>query len=133
MYDLILKRLESDKKPIEVIVSGLGFVSFGFISSIRNFKGLKVPLVITRRPAAARSFLEKKGLKAVLENNPDKIKDNSNLGIISLTDDLELINNYENEVVIEMTGTIAYGTKIALKTIKAGKHLVTMNPELQAT
>ncbi|KKS98112.1 MAG: SAF domain-containing protein [Candidatus Gottesmanbacteria bacterium GW2011_GWA2_43_14] len=133
MYDIILQKLESRKKPIEVIVSGLGFVSFGFISSIRNFKGLKVPLVITRRPAAARSFLEKKGLKAVLENNPDKIKDNSNLGIISLTDDLELINNYENEVVIEMTGTIAYGTKIALKTIKAGKHLVTMNPELQAT
>jgi len=133
MYDLILKRLESDKKPIEVIVTGLGFVSFGFISSIRKFKGLRVPLVITRRPEQAKTYLEDHGIRAKLESRVNRIKDNVEKGIISLSDDLTLIKDYPNNAVLEMTGTIAYGTQIALKTISAGKNLITMNPELQST
>src|SRR3989338_10266918 len=112
MYDIILQRLESNKKPIEVIVAGLGFVSFGFISSIKNFRGMRVPLVLTRRPPDALAFLKDKGINAVIESNSDRIKDNALRGVTSLSSDLSLIENYENEIVIEMTGSIAYGTNI---------------------
>lgn len=133
MYDTLLKQLEVKNSPVEVIVVGLGFVSFGFISSIRNLAGMRVPLIISRRPKEAKAFLEEKGFKVKREENPDKIKDLAKRGYICLSDNLDLIEKYENGIVCEMTGTVAYGTEAALRALKAGKDLVTMNPELQAT
>lgn len=133
MYDLILKKLEKKDKPIDVIVVGLGFMGFGFVSVVKKLKNLRIPLVITRRPDEAKVFLEKKGYKAVAEENPAKIKDLADKGYICVSNNLDLIKQYENEIAIEMTGTVAYGTETALKILEAGKQLVTMNPELQAT
>src|SRR3989338_3278466 len=133
MYDLILKKLEKKDKPIDVIVVGLGFMGFGFVSVVNRLKNLRIPLVITRRPDEAKVFLEKKGYKAVAEDNPARIKDLADKGYICVSDNLDLRKQYENEIVIEMTGTVAYGTEAALKILEAGKQLVTMNPELQAT
>lgn len=133
MYDLLYQQLTQRKTPIDVIVIGLGFVSFGFISASRNLKGLRVPLVITRRPDVAKDFLTAKGFSVMREESPKKIRELAAKGYISVTDNLDLIREYENELVIEMTGTVPYATEAALRTLYAGKHLVTMNPELQAT
>lgn len=133
MYDIILKELNKRQEPIDVIVVGLGFISFGFISSIQRLSGMRVSLIITRRPEEALESLINKGFRAKIEHNPENIKDWAHRGYICISDRLDLITSYKNEVVIEMTGTVAYGTEIALKTIEAGKHFVTMNPELQST
>lgn len=133
MYDVILKQIEKRKEPIDVILVGLGFMGFGFLSYSRSIKGIRVPLLITRRVGEARELLEKKGFKTVIEKNPGRIKDYSNKGYICISDDLGLIRKFENSIVFEATGTVAYGTDVALRTLKSGKHLVTMNPELQAT
>lgn len=133
MYDLILKRLEKNSKPVDVIVVGLGFMGFGFVSAARTIPGLKIPLVISRRPGDAKKLLETKGFKVQLEDNPVKIRDKAKLGFICVSDNLDLIKTYENEIVVEMTGTVAYGTDVALRVLGAKKHLVTMNPELEVT
>lgn len=133
MYDLILKQLEKKNHPIDIIVVGLGFMGFGFVSVVQKIKGLRIPLLLTRRPEAAKKLLEEKGFKVKIENNPSRIKDFADKGYICLSSNLDLIAQYENEIVIEMTGTVAYGTDVALRVLDAGKHLVTMNPELQAT
>lgn len=133
MYDLIIKELEKREKPIDVIVVGLGFISLGFISSAQHTRGLRVPLVLTRRPEEAKTTLEAHGFLVRIEQNPGQIKEWANRGYISVSDDTTLIRSFENEIVLEMTGTISYGTEIALSTLVANKHLVTMNPELQAT
>ena len=133
MYDIILKKLENRKKPIDVIVTGLGFMGFGFISSIQHTKGIRVPLVITRRPDESKKFLEKHGFSASCESNPQKIKEFAHRGFICVSDDLDLIETYPSDTVMEVTGTIAYGTDVALRAIRARKHVITMNPELQAT
>lgn len=133
MYDLILKKLEKNNKPLDVIVVGLGFMGFGFVSVVKTLKGIRIPLIISRRPDETRIFLEKKGFNARIEENPEKIREYADQGYISISDNLDLIKKYNNEIVIEMTGTVAYGTDVALRVLEAGKHLVTMNPELQAT
>ncbi|MCX8008614.1 MAG: SAF domain-containing protein [Patescibacteria group bacterium] len=61
------------------------------------------------------------------------MKDWAQRGYTSVSDNTDLIQSFENKVVLEATGTISYGVEVALKTIESGKHLVTMNPELQAT
>jgi len=133
MQSIILEQLRDQKTPLEVIVVGLGFMGFGFVSLTRYTPGIIIPLVITRRPSETLSFLEKEGYNARIEGNPSMIKDNAQKGIISVSDDMDLIKTYENQIVFEMTGTVDYGTEVALKTLEANKHLVTMNPELQAT
>lgn len=133
MYDLIFKQLAKREKPIDVVVAGLGFMGFGFLSAVRQLPGMRVPLVVTRRPGNACEFLNGHGVSARIEHNPSAIKDWASRGVVCVSDDLNLIQSFENEVVIEMTGTVAYGTEVALATLSAGKHLVTMNPELQVT
>jgi len=123
--------LEKREKPIDVIVAGLGFMGFGFVSAVRNVVGMRVPLLISRRPKESKKYLEERGFKVKIESNPQKIKDFADKGYICVSDDLSLIETYENEVVLEMTGTVAYGTEIGLRTVKARKHFITMNPELQ--
>lgn len=133
MYDLLLRDLSSRKKPIDVIVCGLGFMGLGFVSGSSSIPGIRVPVVISRRPQETVELLMSHNIAATIENNISLVKNNIQKGVISVTDDLSLIKKYKCEVVIEMTGTVDYGTEVALKVIEAGKHLVTMNPELQAT
>jgi len=133
MYSYLLKELSKRESPIDVIVVGLGFMGFGFISSVKSIKGMRVPLIITRRPNEAKKYLKERGFKVKHEDNPSKIKDNAGKGYISVSSDLSLIGTYENEVVFEVTGTITYGSDVALRCLVAKKHLVTMNPELQVT
>lgn len=131
MYDILLNQLEKRTKPIDLIVVGLGFMGFGFVSSIQSLKGIRVALIITRRVGESMEFLRKRGFKAAIEYNPSKIKRLADQGFICVSDDLSLIRRFENLIVFEVTGTVDYGAEVALMAIKAKKHLVTMNPELQ--
>lgn len=133
MYSYLYNTLEKASEQIEVIIVGLGFMSYGFYSGVQQVPGIKIPLILSRRPDDTVAFLINKGHKAVIEHNPSKIKDNSKNNVISVSDDLDLIKTYENKFVIEMTGTVDHGVEVALKTFEAGKHFITMNPELQAT
>jgi predicted homoserine dehydrogenase-like protein len=133
MYDIILKQLEKRSKPIDIIMVGLGFMGFGFLSYAQHVKGIRIPLVISRRPDESRAFLEEKGLKAIVSSDLGKIKDYANKGYICISDDLDLIKRFENNIIFEVTGTVDYASEAAIKTIQARKHLITMNPELQST
>ncbi len=133
MYDLILDNFKDLKKPINLIVIGLGFMGFGFVSNLRSIPNVRVPLLISRRPHASAKYLEERGIPAVVESDIEKIKKNTENGIISVSDKRELISKYPADVAFEVTGTVDYGTEAALQALRSKKHLITMNPELQAT
>lgn len=133
MYDVLLKQLTNQKKPIDVIVVGMGFMGFGFLSSVKQVPGIRIPVVISRRPESTAKLLEEHGFAARISNSATEIRKNAEQGIISVSDDMSLIEQLEGDIVIEMTGTVDYGTEVAITAFKAHKHVITMNPELQAT
>ena len=133
MNDVLLKQLKKRKKPIEVIMVGLGFMGFGFFSGISKNEHIKVPVIVTRRPKESVKFLKEKGYKAKITSDPQQIREYSEKGYVCLTSDLDVISRFDAEVVMEVTGTVSYGAEVAIRTLSAQKHLVTMNPELQAT
>ena len=94
MYNIFLKKLEQSDKPIDIIVVGLGFMGFGFFSAIQYLPGLRVPLIITRRPDEARKFLIEKGYKVAYEDNPAKIKELADEGYICVSDNLGFFFHY---------------------------------------
>src|SRR3989344_1258849 len=133
MYDIILKQLEIRKQPIDVIIIGIGFMGFGFLSSVQKLPGIRIPLVISRRAEETKSFLESNGFKVIITDSVSKIKEFADQGYVCVSDDLTLIKRYENNIVIEMTGTVDYGSQAVFIALKAKKHVITMNPELQVT
>ncbi len=133
MYQYLLNQLGARKEPIDIITSGLGFMGFGFIDGSFKLPNIRVALVISRRPLESKEFLEKHGYKSAVVNTVEEIESNKQKLIISVSDNLDLIKDFRNEIVVEMTGTVAYGAEVALKALESGKHLLTMNPELQVT
>ena len=133
MYRIMQEKLNARNKPLDVIVVGLGFMGFGFVSVSRTYNGLRIPIIITRRPQEAKKMLEKKGIKTSFSENLSAIRDFAKKGGITISNNLEFIKTYENEIVFDVTGSVDYGTDVAMKTFEGNKHLVTMNPELQAT
>lgn len=133
MYDITLDNFKNLKNPIDLIVVGLGFMGFGFISGTRTIPNIRIPLLISRRPHDSAKHLQKNGIPAVVENDIEKIRENTKKGKISISNDLGLISEIPADAVFEVTGTVGYGTEAAVRAIKAKKHLITMNPELQAT
>ncbi|MFA9288651.1 MAG: hypothetical protein ACEQSA_02115 [Weeksellaceae bacterium] len=133
MHQYLLKTLENRTEPIDVIVSGLGFMGFGFIDGSRNLPNLRIALVVSRRPGESVAYLEKYGFKAAVVDTVAEIQSNKVQNIISVSDNLDLVRDFPNEILLEVTGTVAYGTEVVLKAIEGGKHILTMNPELQVT
>ncbi len=133
MYDYFLKELERQKKPIDLIVVGLGFMGYGFLSFLQTIKGVRISLLVTRRPNTVTKFLAKEGYKTAVPKNAKEISAFNNEGFLCVSDQLSLVAEFKNKIVVEMTGTIDYGAEVSLKALNAGKHLITMNPELQNT
>lgn len=129
----IYHQLKNLSEPIDVIVVGLGFMGFGFLSMTKTAPGIRIPLVISRRPDATVEFLIKHGYAAQRVEQGTEVTDLTHKNIIAVSDSLEIIDTQSATIVLEMTGTVDYGTEVALAALNANKHLVTMNPELQAT
>lgn len=133
MDQVIQQAVSKRQKPVDVIVVGLGFMGLGFISGVSHIDGMRIVAVISRRPEEAVKQLKKKGLKSRVVSTIDQIARNIQKDIISVSDNLELIHEIPADAVLEVTGTVAYGVEASLAALKGKKHLITMNPELQAT
>lgn len=133
MYNLIFNRLKSEENPIDLILVGLGFMGHGFLQFIKQIPGIRVILLVSRDFYRASNSLTKSGLQHDVADNPAKIKTNSEKGILSICSDYKIISEIDCHIVMEMTGEISYGTQVALETLNSGKHLATMNCELQVT
>src|SRR3989344_6995169 len=133
MYEFITNKLHSQTTPIALIVVGLGFMGFGFISYLKHIQGIRVSVLITRRVNDSARLLTQKGFKVKIVSGKNQINKYANKNFICISDNLNIINSYKNKIVLEMTGSIGYGCEVALRAINSGKDLVTMNVELQAT
>lgn len=129
MYNHQLQLLSSHHKKI--ILSGLGFMGYGLLRALQAIPGMDVVLLISRRPEEAVAALKEKGIEARVVTRENEIDYSAQ--ILSVSSDLELISETQADALVEVTGTVAYATETALKALNSGKHLISMNPELQVT
>lgn len=133
MDQIIQQAISKRGNPVDVIVVGLGFMGLGFISGVTHIAGMRIVLIISRRPEEAVKQLKQKGLKGKVVSSVKEIEKNTQNGVISVSDSLDLIKTTQADAVLEVTGTVSYGVEASLAAFAGGKHLITMNPELQAT
>jgi len=136
LVDSALKQREADNNPIRVAMVGAGFMGRGIALQMLNVvPGMELVAIYNRSiDGAIRAYKEAGCEDAVEVDSLEKLEDAISKGKYAVTQDEMLVCQAEQiDVVIEVTGTIELGAKVALEAIKHGKHVVVMNAELDGT
>src|SRR3984885_3252247 len=136
IVDTALKAREKEGRPIRVALIGSGFMSHGLANHIVNTTpGMRLVGVYNRRPQRAFDLCEYAGVKDVVSPSVQKDLDFAiREGKVVVTDDAFLLaRSSEVDVVVDVTGSVEFGTQVALEAFKHGKDVVLMNAEIDAT
>lgn len=120
VIDKKLQQLHDGNKPIRVGMIGAGFMARGIAIQILNYtKGMELVGIANRTTSKAENILK----EAKAEDR----------GVFITDDPHELLKRDDIDVIVEATGAMEYGTQVMLEAIAQGKHIVSMNAEVDAT
>ncbi len=140
IVDRLLERRAAEGKPIRVGMVGAGFMARAVANTIINHTpGMVLAAVANRTAAKARDAYAHAGVTEVDEAESSgaisrAIERAVGRGRGVVTADASALCAADGiDVVIETTGAIEFGALVALLCFRNGKHLVSMNAELDAT
>lgn len=138
IVDTALSQRAAQGRPVQVGLFGAGYMARCIVSQVvRHMPGLRIAAICNRTVSTARDVLLSAGLEPSSINTATSsgaIVDALKMGRFSVTDDPELLCNADGiDVLIDATGHVEYGARITLAAIAAGRHMVSMNAELDAT
>lgn len=131
----IAKRLE-ENKPIRVAMVGAGYSARHIASQIQSsFPVIHLAVIANRTPDHAANVYRIAGVDAV-ENvsSPAELDKVIAKRGYAITDDPHVAFDCgQIDAVIETTGEVEFGAWAALEAIRAGKHVIALNCEMDAT
>jgi predicted homoserine dehydrogenase-like protein len=138
IVDTALAQREADGKPIRVGMVGAGFMARGTALQIISYtKGMRLVAIGNRTVERARQAYTEAGIPA---DTIRTVNDQAALeqaiadGAPAVTDDALLLCRAEGiDVILEITGAVEFGAGVSMTAIEHGKHVVTMNAELEGT
>jgi predicted homoserine dehydrogenase-like protein len=136
IVDEALRRRQEAGEPIRVGMIGAGAMGRGVALQIAQaVRGMRVAAISNRHPEAARAAYVQAGIVAPeFVDSPSRMQRVLSGGRPAITDDHELICRADAiDVVFEVTGAVEFGAQVVLEAMAHGKHVVTMNAELQGT
>ena len=136
IVDNALRKRQAENNPIRVGLIGAGFMGSGVaLQIIKYVPGMELAAISNRNIDKARNSYVDAGIDDVkVAEKAADIEDFASQGKGVVTDDAAILAEAGNiDVLIEVTGAVEFGARLALKAIDNGKHFVTMNAELDAT
>jgi predicted homoserine dehydrogenase-like protein len=119
-----------------VAVVGAGFIGRGLVHRLCRLEAFAPPLVANRDVNKARRALERAGASAdaiVVSDEPDQLRQAARDGRPSVTSDAAILPEVDGiDVVVEATGAMEFGTRVIIAALEAGRHVVSMNAEVDA-
>ena len=136
IVDKELKRRQLDGNPIRIGMVGAGYMGQGMAAVIeRSMVGMRVVAIANRtRETAERAFADAgvDRYSAVTDQEAlDRLLDRGERAVT--TDPLLLCRAPGIEAIIECTGEVEHGARVATEAIANRKHLLLVNAELDAT
>jgi predicted homoserine dehydrogenase-like protein len=136
IVDRALEKRQSEDNPVRVAMIGAGFMGRGIALQIqKNVRGIELVAIANRHLSAARRAYQKAGIDdcQVVETKT-QIEEAIVQRRYAVTEDAHLVCRAEQiDAIIEVTGAVEFGAKIALEAIDHGKHVILMNAELDGT
>lgn len=136
IVDTALKAREKEGRPIRVALLGAGFMSHGLANHIVNTTpGMRLVGVYNRRPQRAFELYKYAGVKDVVSPMTQNEADLAmREGVAVATDDAFLLaRSPEVDVIVDVTGSVEFGARVALEAFRHKKDVVLMNAEIDAT
>ncbi len=136
IVDKALEERHRQGNPIRVAMVGAGYMGRGIALQILTaVTGMRLVAVSNRTLSEAERAYRQAGVQLVRTvETVAQLADAVARGEYAITDDAMLLCQAGGiDAVIEVTGTIEFGARVALKAIGYGKHVVLMNAELDAT
>ncbi|MGB7159624.1 MAG: Gfo/Idh/MocA family oxidoreductase [Tepidisphaeraceae bacterium] len=136
IVDTALKKRAAEKRPVKVAMVGAGFMARGIANQIvSSVPGMRLVAIANRTLANARRAYDEAGV-----NDAETIESVPQLnaaitgGRYAVTEDADLLCQADGvDAILEVTGAIEFGAHVTLEAIRNGKHVVTMNAELDGT
>src|SRR5262249_15362326 len=128
----LLQRRAELSRPVRVGVIGAGKFAAMFLSQARLTPGIQVVGVADLQVQRAREALKQTGwpeARLVNARTTGQINDAATQGQVALTEDALALIGAELEIIIECTGSPEAGTKHALRSIEAGRHVIMVTVE----
>jgi len=138
IVDTALARAEAEGRPIRVGLIGAGFMARGTaLQIIKYTTGMRLVAIANRTLERARQAYSEADMPAedvrVVESQA-ALEQAIAAGIPAITDDALLLCKAEGvDVIVEITGAVEFGAHVLMTAIEHGKHIVTMNAELDGT
>jgi predicted homoserine dehydrogenase-like protein len=125
----------AQRGDVAVALVGAGFMGRGLVRQISMTPGMRLALVVARRPEVAVRACVEAGLREpVVSDSPDAIATAIRDGTPAVTRDATAATQLEDvDVVVEATGALDYGARVILDALAATKDVVSLNAELDAT
>jgi predicted homoserine dehydrogenase-like protein len=137
IIDNALRAREAAGHPIRVGMIGAGFMGRGLANQIVNASiGMRLVAIYNRRIEGAFAAYQyaREDLRPVHANAQGDFEDAVLSGRYVVADDPTLLCRSENvDVLVDVTGAVEFGARVALDAFRHGKHLILMNAELDAT
>lgn len=136
MVDTALKKREEEGRPIKVGLIGAGAMASGIANLIINsLPGMRLSAISNRTPERAIAAYAKGGLDGAGEASTlGELEDAVAAGKPVITSDSSLLCEADNiDVLIDATGAVEFGARLAMKAFECKKDVVSMNAELDAT
>ena len=136
LVDTVLKKREKNGNPIRVGIIGAGAMSRGLINQITNYTpGMLVVATFNRSLEKPKNLYKDVGLDdyIIAETKTDfQNAIDSKTPIITQNIDF-LIESDGIDILVDMTGSIHFSTKLAIDAFNNKKDLLSFNAELDAT
>jgi predicted homoserine dehydrogenase-like protein len=136
IVDRELRRRAEEGRPVRVGMVGAGAMGRGIALQVaRSVPGMVVAAISNRTPEAAFDAYSCAGVEgARMAESVGAVEEAIASGRPVVTQDpANLCAAEPLDVVLEVTGTVEFGARVVLDAIEHGKHVVTMNAELQGT
>jgi predicted homoserine dehydrogenase-like protein len=136
LVDTALAKAEAEGRPIRVGMIGAGFMARGTaLQIIRYTRGMQLVAIANRTLSNAERAYREAGVEDVrVVDSVPVLEAAIASGQPAITDNAMLICEAEGiDVVLEITGAVEFGAQVTMRAIEHGKHIVSMNAELDGT
>ncbi|WP_376100536.1 NAD(P)H-dependent oxidoreductase [Roseomonas sp. CCTCC AB2023176] len=133
--DRALARREAEGRPIRVAMFGAGFMARGIANQIvHSVPGMRLVAIASRSVTAVHRAYAEAGREATEVSTMGALEDAIRTGRPAVTDDAFLLCDAEGvDCIIDATGAVEHGAQVTLRAFAGGKHVVSMNAELDGT
>jgi predicted homoserine dehydrogenase-like protein len=136
IVDRRLERLQKTGSPITVGMVGAGFMAAGIARQmVRYTVGMELAAISNRHlETAIKAYTDCGEADVTHARSLDELNTCIARGKRAVTDDPFMLCDASGvDAIVEVTGAIEFGARVAMRAISQGKHVVMMNAELDGT